>query len=67
MNIPYKKEKCRDYFLKTIFQRVERINSDAVLEGETAEGEDEIGNEEGITDVIEGSDAEDHIKDGTDG
>ena len=67
MNIPYKKEKCRDYFLKTIFQRVERINSDAVLEGETAEGEDEIGNEEGITDVIEGSDAEDHVTDGTDG
>ena len=52
MNIPYKKEKCRDYFLKTIFQRVERINSDAVLEGEAADSEDEVGDEEGITNII---------------
>ena len=52
MNIPYKKEKCRDYFLKTIFQRVVRLYSDAVLEGETADGEDEIGDEERIADII---------------
>jgi hypothetical protein len=52
MNIPYKKEKCREYFLKTIFQRAERLNSDAVLEGETADGEDEIGDEERIADII---------------
>ena len=52
MNIPYKKEKCRDYFLKTIFQRVERINSDAVLEREAAKSEDVIDDEEGITDII---------------
>lgn len=67
MNIPYKKEKCRDYFLKTIFQRVVRLYSDAVLEGETADSKDEVGDEEGIAEIIEGSDAEDHIKDGTDG
>ena len=40
--------------------------SDAVLEGEAAEGEDVIGDEEGVADVIEGGDAEDHITDGTD-
>ena len=31
------------------------------------EGEDVIGDEEGIADVIESSDAEDHVTDGTDG
>ena len=41
--------------------------SDAVLEGEAAEGEDVIGDEEGVADVIEGGDAEDHVTDGTDG
>ena len=41
--------------------------SDAVLEGEAAEGEDIVGDEEGVADVIEGGDAEDHITDGTDG
>lgn len=41
--------------------------SDAVLEGEAAEGEDVIGDKKGVADVIEGSDAEDHITDGTDG
>jgi hypothetical protein len=41
--------------------------SDAVLEGEAVEGEDVIGDEEGIADVIESSDAEDHVTDGTDG
>ena len=41
--------------------------SDAVLEGETAEGEDVVGDEEGVADVIEGGDAEDHVTDGTDG
>ena len=59
MNIPYKKEKCRDYFLKTIFQRVVRLYSDAVLEGETADSKDEVGDEEGIAEIIEtaGSDS----------
>ena len=41
--------------------------SDAVLEGKAVEGEDVIGDEEGIADVIESSDAEDHVTDGTDG
>jgi len=41
--------------------------SDAILEGEAAEGKDVIGDEEGVADVIEGGDAEDHITDGTDG
>ena len=41
--------------------------SDAVLEGEAAEGEDVVGDEEGVADVIEGGDAEDHVTDGTDG
>ena len=41
--------------------------SDAILEGEAAEGEDVVGNEERVADVIEGGDAEDHITDGTDG
>ena len=52
MNKKKKKEKCRDYFLKTIFQRVVRLYSDAVLEGETADSKDEVGDEEGITDII---------------
>ena len=43
------------------------FSSDAVLEGEAVEGEDVIGDEEGIADVIESSDAEDHVTDGTDG
>ena len=51
--------------ISSIFRELICLN--AVLEGETAEGEDEVSDEEGITDVIEGSDAEDHIKDGTDG
>ena len=41
--------------------------SDAVLEGEAAEGENVIGDEKGVADVIEGSDAENHVTDGTDG
>lgn len=41
--------------------------SDAVLEGEAAEGEDVIGDEEGVADVIEGGDAEDDVINGTDG
>ena len=41
--------------------------SDAVLEGEAAEGEDVVGDEEGVADVVEGGDAEDHVTDGTDG
>ena len=41
--------------------------SDAVLEGKAAEGEDVVGDEEGIADVVEGGDAEDHVTDGTDG
>ena len=41
--------------------------SDAILEGEAAEGEDVVGDEEGVADVIEGGDAEDHVTDGTDG
>ena len=41
--------------------------SDAVLEGEAAEGEDVIGDEEGIADVVEGGDTEDHVTDGTNG
>ena len=41
--------------------------SDAILEGETTEGEDVVGDEEGVADVIEGGDAEDHVVDGTDG
>ena len=41
--------------------------SDAVLEGEAAEGEDVVGDEEGVADVVEGGDAEDYVTDGTDG
>lgn len=41
--------------------------SDAILEGEATEGEDVVGNEERVADVIEGGDAEDHVTDGTDG
>ena len=41
--------------------------SDAVSEGKAVEGEDVIGDEERIADVIESSDAEDHVTDGTDG
>ena len=41
--------------------------SDAILEGEAAEGEDVVGNEERVADVIEGGDAENHVTDGTDG
>lgn len=41
--------------------------SDAVLEGEAAEGEDVVGDEKGITDVIESGDAEDDVINGTDG
>ena len=40
--------------------------SDAVLEGKAAEGEDVVGDKEGVADVIESSDAEDHVTDGTD-
>ena len=40
---------------------------DAVLEGEAAEGEDVVGDEEGVADVVEGGDAEDYVTDGTDG
>ena len=43
------------------------LSSDAVLEGEAAEGKDVVGDEEGIADVVEGGDAEDHVTDGTDG
>ena len=41
--------------------------SDAVLEGEAAEGENIVGDEEGVADVVEGGDAEDYVTDGTDG
>lgn len=41
--------------------------SDAVLKGEATEGEDIIGDEEGIADVIEGGDAEHDVTDGADG
>ena len=43
------------------------MSSDAVLEGEAVEGEDVIGDEEGVADVIKGGDAEDHVEDGTNG
>ena len=38
-----------------------------VLEREAADGEDVVGDEEGVADVVEGGDAEDHVTDGTDG
>ena len=43
------------------------MNSYTVLEGETTDGEDVVGDEEGVADVIEGGDAEDDVTDGTDG
>ena len=41
--------------------------SDAVLKGEAAEGENIVGDEEGVADVIKGGDAEDDVINGTDG
>ena len=43
------------------------MSSDAVLEGEAAEGEDVVGDKEGVADIIESGDAEDDVINGTDG